>query len=148
VFLNPAFINKYNIDPLTKLVLEPYEKTLRTTGLPKRAKKKYLVKRETFMATTGIDPEFIGLPVKKGSVEILLDNKDISKLQNSMAKITETLLRTIPRAGLRAIPPEEQVNYLAKEINEVTRMVREQFFREKFGKQVIEELKKREKRGE
>ena len=98
VFLNPGFVAKYKVDPVTQMLLDPYKEEGRKRQIPKIAKRK----------------------LKIDGVDYNLEGKDVAKMQMIMANTLSKILRKSKLAdnkAMKLLTPEMQEKLLAKLVN-------------------------------
>jgi len=139
VFFNPAFVTKYDVDPMVQTILGPYESERRTGQLPKRAPRK-LYYSKNIVNNAGIDQaklKEMGVSTIKDRVVFELDAKEISTLQRFMAALTtKTLQKQLTPEKLeklKAQTPEQQEKVLAKLMGVVSKVSRTQFLQKAAG---------------
>ena len=139
VFFNPAFVTKYEVDPMVQMILEPYVAERRTGQLPRRAPRKITYSVDRFKGIAKLDEltqdklAEIGASRTKDNVVMNLDAKDISELQRFMAALTTKQLQNVNRGALKKKTPEQQEKILAKSIQHVSQMARLQYLQKKAG---------------
>lgn len=114
VFLNPAFVAKYNLDPLVEAVLTPYEAEGRTKQFPQVAKRT-LTYTDDRMKPRVVD----------------LSGRDLSALQKIMGEETQLGFFMVKPAQLAGMTFEEQEAILAKVVNKAAARARERFLQER-----------------
>lgn len=112
VFLNPAFVAKYKLDPVVEMVLSPYQAEGRTRQFPQVARREIRY----------MDPA--------GRPQVLaLEGKDLATLQRFMGEEAETALKDIDPEQLAGETFEDQEKALAKAVSEAANRARARFLR-------------------
>jgi len=139
VFFNPAFVTKYDIDPMVETLLGPYESERRTGQLPRRAPRK-LYYSKNIVEGAGLDKaklKEMGISTVKDRVVFELDAKEISTLQRFMAALTTKVLQKQLSPDklekLKKATPEQQEKVLAKLMGVVSKVSRTQFLQKAAG---------------
>ena len=148
VFLNPAFVTKYDVDPMIEMVLTPYEAERRTGQIPRRAPRKLTFSKKDAISKLGVDPADvkelakIGASKAKDRIEFNISGEERAALQKYMAELlTRQFRRALKRQqgatgkdAWKNKSPEVQEKILAKHVSFVGEMARQQFLLKKLGK--------------
>lgn len=114
VFMNPAFVAKYHIDPDLAVVLNPYETEGRKNQFPKSLSKRKLQYEERS---------------EKKVYE--MSGEELSELQRRLAQETYRRFQSMKMESLAKQPPERQEKEMADGVNDSWNRVRKEFLREK-----------------
>lgn len=116
VFLNPAFVSKYHVDPQIAIILNPYEQEGRQNQFPKVLTSKDLALKYSD---------------HKGPKVYNLSGAELSELQRRLAQETYRRFQGMKLEDLKGKSPEVQERVMAKGVNESWNQIRREFLREK-----------------
>lgn len=119
IFLNPAIVNKYHIDPIISALLEPYEKEGRTKQFPQVANRQYIVPQSMFNR--------LGFEKAEGQTRIDLPGEKIQELQRYMATRTRQMLSATTLSSLKNKSAEDQEKILMNKVRDATELARKDF---------------------
>jgi GGDEF domain-containing protein len=108
VLINPGFINKYQVDPLIKTILEPYDREGRTGQFPRIAPKKLQLSSDALYEH---DIEY------DGDISLDLPGEKLQELQRLMAQKTMENFSTWDPQELQDMSPQDQEAELAKDVS-------------------------------